>query len=429
VKRVLLFTTTTGYQTRAFEDAARATGVELVYATDHCHRLDDPWRDGAVPVKFTAPERSTRAIVEALRGRAIDGVLAVGDGPALLAAHAAEALGVPWHSPAGAAAAHDKLAARGRLMMAGLPVPWFVSLDVGEPVARVADRLRFPCVVKPAALSASRGVMRADTPDALDEAIERLTTLLRAPDVVALRDPALTRILVEGFIPGREYALEGVMDRGSLHVLAIFDKPDPLDGPYFEETIYVTPPMLGEPAQRAMAGTIAHAALALGLRHGPVHAECRINEHGVFVLEIAARPIGGLCARSLRFVSADSTRLSLEELLLRQAAGEPLDGCAREPGAAGVMMIPVPGRGRFHRVEGIEDARGIEGIEDIVITAKPGQLLEPWPEGHSYPGFIFVRAPLPERAVRLLRDAHARLRFVLDRSIPLAPRAVVPPQP
>jgi hypothetical protein len=226
--------------------------------------------------------------------------------------------------------------------------------------------------------------------------------------------------LIEGFIPGREYALEGVMDRGTLHVLAVFDKPDPLDGPFFEETIYVTPPLLSEPTQRAMAGVMAHASLALGLSHGPVHAECRINENGIFVLEVAARPIGGLCARSLRFASPGGASATLEELLLRQAAGGTLEGYAREGRASGVMMIPVPGRGHFRRVDGLDEAARVEGIDEIVVTARPGQLLEPWPEGHSYPGFIFGRAALPEQVTAALRRAHARLRFVLDASLPLA---------
>jgi biotin carboxylase len=421
-RRVLLCASTTGYRTLAFEEGARAAGIELVYATDHCDRLGDAWRPGAIGVRFGDLERSTRDVIEALRGQTVVGVVGLGDRPAVLAAHVAAALGVPWHSPEGATAAGNKLLARGRWLAAGVPVPWFAALDTGDPPAAIADRVRFPCVVKPVSLSGSRGVMRADTADALEAAVARVRTIAGAWDLRALADPSLGQVIVEGFVPGHEYALEGVMHRGTLHLLAIFDKPDPLDGPYFEETIYVTPPLVSDATQRAMGGILAHAALALGLWHGPLHAECRINTEGIFILEIAARPIGGLCARALRFASPAGSRVSLEELLLRHAAGEPLDGYAREGEAAGVMMIPVPARGHYRRVDGVDAARAVAGIDEVVVTARPGQLLEPWPDGHSYPGFIFARGALPEQVTAALRDAHRCLRFVLDTPVPMVPR-------
>lgn len=424
--RILIATSTTGYQTRAFEAAARTLDVELIYATDRCRRLADPWRDAAVSIRFDDPDASARAIEAALGGRQIDGVIGIGDRPAVVAAWAAARLGVPWHPPAAAECSRSKLRSRGRFVAAGLPVPWFVAIGRGDDLATVADRLRFPCVVKPAALSASRGVMRADTPDDLARALARLDALLAAPDIAALRDPENDQIIIEGYVPGREYALEGVLVRGTLHVLAIFDKPDPLDGPVFEETIYVTPPILPEPAQRAVAGTIAHAARALGLWHGPVHAECRVNETGIYVLEVAARPIGGLCSRALRFVSPDGGDVTFEALLLRHACGEPLDGYRREAQASAVMMIPVPGRGHVRAVEGLERARAVAGIDDVIITAKPGELLVPLPEGHSYPGFIFARRPLPEQAIAAVREAHAALSFRLDASVPLVARGAAP---
>jgi biotin carboxylase len=420
VPRILLFTATTGYQTRSFEDASAALGVELLYATDHCHRLDDPWRDGAIAVNFRTPPESAQHVVRQLRGRSIDGVLALGDLPAVVAAHAAEALELPWHSPDGAMAARDKLLAKGRFLASGLPVPWFVALEADAPFESVADRVRFPCVVKPAALSASRGVMRADDPDSLQHAIVRVRRLLQSPDITSLRDPALARLVIEGFVPGREYALEGIVNRGVLHVLAVFDKPDPLDGPFFEETIYVTPAVLPSATERLAAGVVAHGVHALGLGHGPVHAEFRINEDGIFLLEVAGRPIGGLCARALRFESPHGSSVTLEELLLRHAVGEALEGFVRERRASGVMMIPVPARGHFRNVDGLEDARAVAGVEAIVMTAKPGQMLEPWPEGHSYPGFIFARGDLPEQVTQALRVAHGRLRLRLDTALPLA---------
>jgi biotin carboxylase len=269
-------------------------------------------------------------------------------------------------------------------------------------------------------------VMRANSVEELEASLARLRELLMRPEIRALREPMHDEVLVEGFIEGREYALEGVLEEGALRVLAIFDKPDPLDGPFFEETIYVTPTALSEYDARVMASTVAHAAAAMGLRHGPVHAECRINDAGVFVLEIAARPIGGLCARALHFATVASDRperndITLEELLLRHATGESLDAYGREARASAVMMMPIPRRGYFKGVTGVEEAAKVEGIEDVVITAKPDQLIEPLPEGASYLGFIFARADQPEEAVAALRAAHARLQFRIDTSLPVAP--------
>lgn len=424
---VLLFATTTGYQTRAFEQAAAALNIDLLYATDRCHLLDDPWRDRAIPVRYEDEDASVRDVVAAVNAtphRAIAGVIAVGDRPAVLAARVARELRLPWHGIHGVRVSRSKLMTRGRLIAADLPVPWFFATPLDTSVVDIAGRLRFPCVVKPLGLSGSRGVMRANSVEELEAALVRLRELLMRPEIRALREPMHDEAIVEGFIEGREYALEGVLEEGALRVLAIFDKPDPLDGPFFEETIYVTPTALSDDEARAMAGTVAHAATAMGLRHGPIHAECRINDAGVFVLEIAARPIGGLCARALHFATAASDRperdgITLEELLLRHATGESLDGYGREARASAVMMIPIPRRGFYKGVTGVDEASKVEGIEDVVITAKPDQLIEPLPEGASYLGFIFARADQPEEAVAAIRAAHARLHFRIDAEVRL----------
>jgi carbamoylphosphate synthase large subunit len=416
MKRVLLLATTTGYQTRAFGDAAARLGVELVFATDRCHLIEDPWQDGAIAIRFYDEDASVAAILESAASRPIDGLLVVGDRPTVIGARVAERLGLPWHPPAAASAARHKLLTRECLRDAGLPVPWFVPVAIDhEPSAISHQPLSFPCVLKPVALSGSRGVMRADSANALAEAFERLQVLMRQPEVRAERNEAHAMALIEGFIPGREYALEGLMHRGALHVLAIFDKPDPLDGPFFEETIYVTPSAASDATQRAIVDGVTRAARALGLHHGPIHAECRVNHDGVFVLEVAARPIGGLCAKALRFqplaTSHQLLAMSLEELLLRHALGEDPSVYAREDSASGVMMIPIPRRGMLRGVEGIEAAREVEGIDEVHITAKPDQLLVPLPEGASYLGFIFARAPRADGVERAVREAHARLSF------------------
>ena len=420
--RILVLCTTTGYQIRSFGEAAARLGVELMFATDRCHVLEDPWRDEAVPVRFYAEDESVKAILEAAADRAIDGLVAVGDRPTVVAALAARALGVPGHSPAAARASGNKLMTRERLHAARLPCPSFrsVSLDA-KPQGNLTE-IGFPCVVKPLALSGSRGVIRANDLGGFHAAVHRLRTLLMEPEIRAIRDPANDTIIVEQFIQGREYALEGILERGQLRVLALFDKPDPLNGPFFEETIYVTPSALPAAAQDAIVRAVTEAAVALGLSHGPVHAECRVNECGVFVLEVAARPIGGLCGRSLRFTGKGTGLASLDELLLRHGLGEPMSGYAREPCASAVMMVPIPRAGIYRHVEGLDQARAVPGIEELHVTAKPDQRLIPLPEGASYLGFIFARTGSPEGAVAALRTAHQRLRFVIDAPIPVISR-------
>ena len=287
--------------------------------------------------------------------------------------------------------------------------------------------LSYPCVVKPVALSGSRGVMRADDPASFAIALERLRALLRSPEVRAERNEAHATALVEGFIPGREYAVEALLHHGVLHVLAIFDKPEPLDGPFFEETIYVTPSSSPADLRRRIVQAVGDAATAIGLYHGPVHAECRVNDEGVFVLEVAARPIGGLCARALNFsaIRSPQSAIRLEELLLRHALGEAPGAWRRECDASGVMMIPIPRRGILRGVDGVDAARAVPDIDEIRITAKPDQLLVPLPEGASYLGFIFARASSGSAVEQALRAAQARLTFAIDPEVPLLTPAQV----
>ena len=417
--RVLLIATTTGYQTRAFGEAAERMGVELVFATDRCHRLDDPWRDGAIPVRFHDAAAFLEAIAEAARKRPVHGVLALGDRPAVFAALACEALGLPGHSPAAARASGNKLETRRRFAAAGLPCPAFSEVMLDGELDALGPGLEFPCVVKPLGLSGSRGVIRADDPETLRAALERVRRLLSRADIRERRHPSDDRVVLEAFIPGREYAVEGVVEDGKFRVLAVFDKPNPLDGPFFEESIYVTPSAEPADTQRRMEQAVADAVGALGLRHGPVHAECRVNDAGVFVLEVAARPIGGFCARALRFHGPGGVVLPLEGLLVRHALGEPVSGYRRETDASAVMMIPIPRAGVYRRTDGVDVARAVPGIVDVVMTAKPDQRLEPLPEGASYLGFIFARRGHPAEAVTALRQAHARLRVVIDTPIPV----------
>ena len=418
MSRALILSTTTGYQLRSFGDAAGRAGIDLVFGTDRCHQLDDPWRDAAIAVRFHEEDASLDAIAEAARTRPIDGVIAVGDRPVVLAARASQMLGVRGTPPDAAAASVNKTRARRAFAAAGLAVPWYFETPAAIDVA-TDPRTRYPCVVKPLGLSGSRGVIRADTPAELERALARLRTLLRRKDVRAIRDGLDETILVEGFIEGREFAIEGVMTAGVFQPFALFDKPLPLDGPFFEETIYVTPSDLMALEQRSVMDSVARGARALGLINGPLHAECRVGPKGTFILEVAARPIGGLCSKVLRFAAEGrDEEVSLEEVLLRHAVGEDISRYARESVAAGVMMIPIPRRGMLKRVHGIEAAAATPGIDDVRITAKIDQMLEPLPEASSYLGFIFARGSNSPAVVRALEDAHARLQF--DIAAPIA---------
>ena len=390
-KRLLLFASTTGYQIRVFAEAARRLGVNLTLATDRCHILDDPWGDSAIAVKFDKPEESLRV----LRSLDFDAVAAVGDRPALLAAEAAEMFGAPFHPPGAARACTDKFLARRLYEAAGMRVPAFFRASLAEDPQAVAEFAAFPCVLKPLGLSASRGVIRANDRAEFTAAFERI------------RKMGEFQLQVETYIPGREFAVEGIATGGAFHSVAIFDKPDPLEGPFFEETIYVTPSRESETVQGALLDTVAQAVRALGLRHGPVHAELRYNDEGAWMLETHARPIGGLCAKALRFEGG----VPLEEAILRHALGEDISQLRLERGSSGVMMIPIPKDGVYQSAEGVEEAAKTLGVEDIIITAKAGQRLVPLPEGASYLGFIFARGETPQQVESALRASHARLCF------------------
>jgi len=398
-KRLLLIGATTGYQTRTFAAAAERLGYELVLATDRCHVLDDPWGDRALALRFEDPDGAAAVLAAQER---IHGVVALGDRPAYIAALAAKRLGLSYNSPDSVRAAGNKFLARERFRGAGLLVPEFHRVALGDGPVRAAREVDYPCVLKPLGLSASRGVIRANNAVEFTAAFERIKKLLADPDIARLHEDQDRFLQVESFIEGREFALEGILTNGELSVLALFDKPDPLDGPFFEETIYVTPSREPEATQDAIVRTTQAAAKALGLTHGPIHAEMRVNQRGVWMLEVAARPIGGLCARVLP---------GLEDLILRHAAGERAEAIAMPMPAGGVMMIPIPREGIYVDVEGFDRARSEPGIEDVIITAKQGQKLVPLPEGASYLGFIFARGEAPDAVEQALRNSHRRLRF------------------
>ena len=420
-KRVLILASKLGYQTRGFAEAAKKLGVEMRFGTDRCHQLENPWGDDALALHFENPQEAAQEIVRAFGDgvageKAIDAVLALGDRPTVTASYAAEVMGIAGNPPAAVEICRSKLRQRETLRAAGVRVPDFFSFAVSDDLGDVLARVKFPCVVKPLSLSASQGVIRANNEDEFPEAVRRIRSLMESPEIQVLREPLRDQLLVETYIPGREVAVEGLIERGRLRVLAIFDKPDPLEGPYFEETIYVTPSRLSADAQKAIEECAGNAIRALGLTTGPVHAEFRVNERGPWVLEIAPRPIGGLCSRALRF-GADG--ISLEELLLRDALGMPGGDAERENAASGVMMIPVPQSGIFEGVEGIEAAESVPGVTEIQITARLHDYVAAWPEGSSYLGFIFARGDSAAEVEEALREAHRRMNFRFSPRLPV----------
>ncbi|HTS49254.1 MAG TPA: ATP-grasp domain-containing protein [Bryobacteraceae bacterium] len=406
-KKLLLIGATTGYQTREFGAIAERLSMDLLLATDRCHVLDDPWGDRAIALRFEDPANAAETLAAQTQ---IDAIVAVGDRPAYIAALAAARLGLPYNSPESVLASRDKFLARERFRCAGLLVPDYFRTPIADGPEHAADRASYPCVLKPLGLSASRGVIRANSRAEFVAAFGRIVALLAEPEIARLHDEQNRFIQTENFIEGREFALEGILLDGRLRVLALFDKPDPLDGPYFEETIYVTPSRESVETQRDIVRTSERAIQALGLTSGPVHAEMRVNQRGVWMLEVAARPIGGLCARVLP---------GLEELILRHAAGQDVSSFPMPSGPAGVMMIPIPRPGIYTSVKGLEDARSVPGLEEIIITAKEGQKLVPLPEGNSYLGFIFARGTTPFEVEHTLRDAHAKLNFEIAAALPV----------
>ncbi|MFQ5829281.1 MAG: ATP-grasp domain-containing protein [Candidatus Methylomirabilia bacterium] len=405
--RILLLLPTGTYRAAAFLGAARKLGVEVVVASERANVFEQAQPDRVLTLDFLSVHEARRQVVEFVARRPIDAVIGVDDTTTVLAATLSTALSLRHNSVASASAARDKHQMRDRLSQHGVPVPSYSLRAVNDDLVAEARRTVFPCVIKPLVLSASRGVMRADDEGHFVRAARRLGAILRTPEAAAAGEAA-RQILVEAFVPGQEVALEGLLVNGELHALALFDKPDPLDGPFFEETIYVTPSRLPAAAQAEIAACTARAARALGLVNGPVHAELRVNGSGPWVIEVAARSIGGLCSRTLRF----GTGLSLEELILRQALGMEIPSLDRERSAAGVMMIPIPRAGVLKEVRGQAEARRVLGVEEIAIIAHPGEDLVPLPEGARYPGFIFARAESPERVETALRAAHRRLEFV-----------------
>ena len=407
--RVLLLIPTTSYKAEDFIAATQRLGVQVIVGTDRQQVLETAAPGHTLSLDFANPERSVQRVVKLAAEKPLGSVIGSDDETTLLAAMAASTLGLRHNSVQSIRATRDKYETRRKLSAAGLRGPDFKLVSLSAPPAQTAREMTYPCVLKPLFLSASRGVLRVDDPDAFAQAFDRIAAILKQPDVSA-RGGDTNHLLVEEYLPGDEVAVEGLLDGDRLRILALFDKPDPLEGPTFEETLYVTPSRHTATLQEAVAAETMNGCRALGLQEGPVHAELRLHDGKPWVLEIAARTIGGLCSRGLRFGAG----ISLEELILRHALGWETATLELERGAAGIMMIPIPQAGVLEGVEGLDRAREVPGIEEITISIHRGAELIPLPEGHRYLGFIFARSEKPEEVETALRQAHSRLHFQIS---------------
>ena len=430
--RVLLLTPPGSYRVHAYLEAARDLGIEILVASEGEYSLVPGIGDG-LRVELADSETVIEQVVSEHRDRPIAGVVATDDATVEVANRAAAAIGLAHNAPSAARITRRKDLARAALAAAGLPVPAIRRVDLRHPIGPQLAGIEFPGVVKPLAMSASRGVIRADDLPGLEAACRRAGAIVSASagisaqaatgttadlsvDVSTDADERHT-LLVESFVPGPEIALEGMLADGELSVLALFDKPDPLDGPFFEETIYVTPSRLPPPIQSLAAERVREGCAAYGLTEGPVHAELRVHEGDAWIIEIAGRTIGGDCARLFAFGSGTS----LEHLVLRRALGRApgvSDAPFRDAGrAAGVLMIPTPGAGTLRRVEGVMAASWIPGIREVSITVREGYELTPLPEGGTYLGFVFALGEDPADVENSLRRAQETIRVVLAPSL------------
>ena len=431
--RVLLLLPTTSYRTDAFLEAAARLQVDVTVASEQPNSLAHLNPAALLTLDFANPQAAAEHVETFAKRYPIDAVVPVDSQVVAVGAAIATVLGLRHNSLEAALCAGDKYRSRLQFQQAGVAAPEFRLCSFAEDRTVLAATVPFPCVVKPLALSGSQGVMRADNPGQFAEVVDRLAAILACPeggaagDEVAEADDSVTgcgavaelspahaqEFLVERFVSGPEVALEGLLTDGKLQMLALFDKPDPLEGPFFEETIYMTPSRLAPETQQEIVHCAQQAAAALGLTEGPVHAELRLAVDGPSVIEVNPRSIGGLCSRVLRF----GIQCALEDLILGHAldADFELPALSRQP--AGVMMIPIPRAGRLREAHGLDAARGVAGIDNVTLSAHPGQRLVPLPEGARYLGFLFARAESGEAVEAALRTAHNQLEFVIDSDV------------
>jgi biotin carboxylase len=413
-QRVMLILPTATYRARAFLRAADALGLESVVASEEAPTLAALMEDRVLTLDLGDPEEAAGRAAAFAERCPVDAVIGVDEASVLTAAHVADRLGLARNPVEAVAATRDKRRLRALLDAARVRQPRWVQVrgdTAGSAAPQAAAAVGLPCVVKPVNLAASRGVIRADTVAELAVAIARVDALLRRPELCA--PDGDTPLVVEEFIPGAEIAVEGVLTKGGLTVLAIFDKPDPLDGPFFAETLYVTPSRHSADVLDDAVAVTRQAVRALGLRDGPIHAELRLAARGCVFLEVAARSIGGRCSSALRFVDGPR-EMTLEELILRHALRMPLDQPRLAGGGAGVLMIPVPQPGVLRHVSGVLEATAVSGVTAVELTIPLGQAVESLPEGDRYLGFVIAHGAHAQFVEDALRRAQHLIGVEVD---------------
>ena len=410
MSRILLLLSKNSYRAEAFLAAAGRLDLDVTVGSNHASTLAGLAPGATLTLGAADVRRSVTTIGRFSEDYPLAAIVTAEDDFSSVAAEASEALGLRYHPSEAVRSARNKATTRRLLAEAGVPSPWFHVASVKDDPATVATVARYPCVLKPLALSASRGVIRADTPEEFRGAWARVLKILEQKDASRRSGWARSEILIEAYLPGREVAVEGIVVEGELRTLAILDKPDPMEGPFFEETILVTPSRLPDEAQGEIVSSVRRAVAVIGLNDGPIHAELRVDEGRITLLEIAPRSIGGRCSTILRF----EPEATLEDLILGHALGMPINGHVRAPAAAGVMMMPIPRAGVLREVTGTEAALRVPGVEGLEISIPVGQAVWPLPEGNRYLGFLFAGGETPEQVEASIRDAHSKLRVTIE---------------
>ncbi len=398
---LLLIAHPNSYRIAPYIKAANRMGVNVTVASEGKHSLISEIASG-LHITFDQPRQTVATILQAHKQTPFSGILGSDDHTVELAAMVAELLQLPHNSPRAAFCSQRKDIARAELALSACPVPLHCLIDLQQPLQKQMAGLPWPCVIKPLNMSASRGVIRADNEAAFMAACQRIKPIIQENQ----HDFTRHHVLVEEYIDGVEIAFEGYLHNAQLHPITIFDKPEPLIGPFFEETIYVTPSRLEADLQAKILQRVQQACDAYGLTTGAVHAECRIDERDIWILEVASRTIGGDCARML-----DNKNFSIEELAISLAIDAPIKAELPDQ-ARGVMMIPIKEKGLLKRVEGLLAARDVPHIDQVEMIIPPGHEMIPLPEGNQYSGYIFASGQTPEQVTAAIKQAYAKLKFV-----------------
>ena len=399
---VLLIAPALSYRVASYINAAEKLNYQLLVVSNSKHSLIPQIASG-ITVDFSQPEETIQTILQVVQNLHIRTVISTDDSVVTIASRIAASLALPHNDPASSLLTYRKDLARERLKSAGCRIPEF---QVGEfsAASSIAKTLAYPVVLKPLMLSGSRGVIRADDSAEFVRAAETIRQILQKESG---NEYEKNHFLIESFLPGIEIAFDGFVKQGRMIALAMFDKPEPMDGPYFEESYYITPSQLPESTQQSIIQEIEHCCRAYGLNHGPIHAEVRITEQGPVLIEMASRTIGGQCAQTIEYVLG----AHLEEIIIKLACEDSVT-LDRSDSYAGVLMIPIKQQGILKRVEGMTRAQQVEYVNSVEIHIQPGYELKPLPWGSSYLGFIFAQAPNFDTTFNALKNAHQALTFI-----------------